>query len=112
MNPYQQGIGGSSSSDGFHYGQDAAIGIQPSGASGTVAEIPQNVIDLTLESMTLSSTIVAAYTSVDITMRVTNNSANDYDGTLFFGAKYGDTSYSLFCKASISLFLLEKQKIV
>ncbi len=95
LNPYQQGIGGSSSSDGFHYGQDAAIGIQPSGASGTVAEIPQNVIDLTLESMTLSSTIVAAYTSVDITMRVTNNSANDYDGTLFFGAKYGDTSYSL-----------------
>jgi hypothetical protein len=33
LNPYEQGIGGSSSMDGFSYSQDAVIGIQPTGSS-------------------------------------------------------------------------------
>lgn len=83
LDPDQQGIGGSTSTDGFHYGQDAVVGIQKSIDSGTSANIPANVVDLTVNSMTLSRSLVEPYTMVSITCNVTNNSTDPYDGDLW-----------------------------
>ena len=96
LNPYgTQGIGGSSSNDGFHYGQDAVIGIQPSTGTGTVANIPTSNIDLTLNSMTLSNNPAITGLPVSIILNVTNNSTDDYDGDLWVGVKDGDDYYLL-----------------
>ena len=90
LNPYgTQGIGGSSSDDGFHYGQDAVIGIQPSTGTGTVAVIPQNTINLTLVSITASKENVAPGESVDITVKVKNNSSHVYDGDIMIYEENG-----------------------
>ncbi len=90
LNPYgTQGIGGSSSDDGFHYGQDAVIGIQPSTGTGTVAVIPQNTIKLTLVSITASKETVAPGESVDITVKVKNNSSDVYDGDIMIYEENG-----------------------
>ena len=90
LNPYgTQGIGGSSSDDGFHYGQDAVIGIQPSTGTGTVADIPQNTINLSLVSITASKETVAPGESVDITVKVKNNSSDVYDGDIMIYEENG-----------------------
>ena len=85
LNPYAQGAGGSSSNDGFYYGQGAVIGIQPYGGTGTVANITTNVINLTLNSVTLSSNPVVVGTPVTVTFNITNNSTDAYDGTIQLG---------------------------
>lgn len=83
LNPYgQQGAGGSSSNDGFQYGQDAVIGIQPSTGTGTMSGITPNVIDLKINSITLSKSQITLGESVTVTINVTNNSSDEYDGEL------------------------------
>lgn len=84
----EQGIGGSSSTDGYHYGQDAVIGIQPSTSHGTIADVTANEVDVQVTSMSLSNTSIELGQSVDITMNVKNNSDDDFDGTLYVGIKY------------------------
>ena len=88
LDPDEQGIGGSSSNDGFHYGQDAVIGIQKSTENGQIANITPNVLNLQLNSMTLSQDYVTNSTQVTITMSITNNSNDDYDGDIYLGLKY------------------------
>ncbi len=98
LDPEKQGIGGSTSADGFHYGQDAVIGIQKPSEGGTVADIAPNVLDLTLNAMNLSSDTVFMGELVSITLNITNNSADDYDGDIYLGLKTiynGQSSYSL-----------------
>lgn len=95
LNPYSQGIGGSSSNDGFHYGQDAVIGIQPSTGTGTIASIEPNVINLKVNSMTPSSNPAIVDKPLNITLNITNNSADDYDGDIYLGLKYGEGSYDI-----------------
>ena len=95
LNPYSQGIGGSSSNDGFHYGQDAVIGIQPSTGIGTIATIEPNVINLKVNSMTPSSNPAIVGKPLNITLNITNNSADDYDGDIYLGLKYGEGSYDI-----------------
>lgn len=85
LDPEAQGIGGSSSNDGFHYGQDAAIGIQKSTENGPMSGIKPNVVNLKANSMTLSSNTVGAGASVIVTVNVTNNSDDDYDGDIYIG---------------------------
>jgi hypothetical protein len=75
LNPYNQGIGGSSSNDGYRYDQDAIIGIQPSNMTGEMSTIQLCPVDYTLNSMTLSQDIVTVNTPVSITLNVTNNSS-------------------------------------
>ena len=87
LNPYTQGIGGSSSNDGFHYWQDAVIGIQKSTENGTVLVVPSNTINLKLNSITLSQTTIAQGESVDVTVNVTNNSSDEYDGDIIIYAE-------------------------
>lgn len=82
LNPYAgQGIGGSSSDDGFHYGQDAVIGIQPKDGTGSIADISINNVDLALNGVTFS-----AYPTQDkeVTAYIDlkNNSSDVWDGDI------------------------------
>lgn len=91
LNPYAgQGAGGSSTNDGFHYDQSAVIGIQKSGENGEIANITPNVMNLTLNSMTLSHSSVVWNTEVTVTLNITNNNATDYDGTIYIGYQNGE----------------------
>ena len=95
LDPDQQGIGGSSSTDGFHYGQDAVIGIQKSTDSGTIANISPNVINLALNSITFSSNPSEPGAEVNIIFNVTNNSSDDYDGDLWLYLNYDGEFYPI-----------------
>ena len=101
LDPDQQGIGGSTSTDGFHYGQDAVIGIQKSTASGTTADVSPNIVDLTLNSITLSETAVEPNTAVNITFNVTNNSTDPYDGDLWLCLRQDDDDYLIECESVV-----------
>ena len=60
LNPYSQGIGGSSSRDGFHYSQDAVVGIMKNSDQGTVLNVEnQGKPNLLLNSITANQTTVA-----------------------------------------------------
>ena len=85
LNPPSQGIGGNDSNAGYNYGQGAIIGIQSSVATGEVIDITPNVINLQVNSMTPSSNTSICSLPVDITLNITNNSSDDYDGDIFVG---------------------------
>ena len=111
LDPDAQGIGGSSSNDGFHYGQDAVIGIQPSTGTGTVADISPNVVNLTLNSMTPARNPTIANMKVDITLNMTNNSSDDYDGDIYIGYNSG-SGYSLLAGSNFFIASGETKDIV
>ncbi len=79
LNPDEQGIGGSSSNDGYHYGQDAVIGIQPSTGTGTIANVSTNIVDLSLNGVTFSDN-PKQNEPVTVYIDLKNNSADVYDG--------------------------------
>lgn len=81
LSPKAQGIGGSSSTDGFHYGQDAVIGIQKSSGSGTVLDVTPNTVNLSLNSVTFSDNATQGE-PVTVTIDLKNNSSDDYDGDI------------------------------
>ena len=87
LNPNEQGIGGSSSNDGFHYGQDAIIGIKKNGAEGIVLDVSPNNYHLKMNSISLSKSSVAIGETVDVTFNITNTKINDdtdeYDGDIW-----------------------------
>ena len=85
LNPDEQGIGGSPSSSAFTRGQEAVIGIQKEGDTGTVLNVPTTEPNsLTINSITLSHSTIALGESVNVTVNVTNNSAtNVYDGEIY-----------------------------
>ena len=94
LDPDAQGIGGSSSTDGFHYGQDAVIGIQKSIESGEVLTITGKAPNLKCNSITLSKATVAVGEMVDITLNVTNkDTEKEYSGDIYLG--YYESSYYL-----------------
>lgn len=86
LDPYSgQGIGGSSSNGGFYFGQEAVIGIQKSTDNGTIADITPAKIDLAANSMTLSNDTIILGETETITLNVTNNSTDDFDGDIYIG---------------------------
>ena len=93
LDPDQQGIGGSTSTDGFHYGQDAVIGIQKSTESGSSANIPANVVDLTVNNITLNRNHVEPNAMVNVTFNVTNNGTDPYDGDFWLVSREPDDDY-------------------
>lgn len=82
MNPYDQGIGGSSSKDGFSYLQGAIVGIQKPDEGGTVLDLQQTP-NLSFKSVSLSPSTISLGESVDVTFSVKNNSSNIYDGDIY-----------------------------
>lgn len=86
LDPHEQGIGGSSSTDGYHYGQDAVIGIQTSEGKGTVLDVTSTAPNLTLNSITVRPQSVTLGETVTVTLNVTNNNTKAYDGDLLIYA--------------------------
>jgi hypothetical protein len=87
LDPYSgQGTGGSSSNGGFYFGQEAIIGIQKTSDNGTTADITPAKIDLTANYMTLSNVTIILGETETITLNVTNNSTDDFDGDIYVGA--------------------------
>ena len=93
LDPDAQGIGGSSSTDGFHYGQDAVIGIQPSTGTGTVLDVPTVTVDLSINSVSFSANPTQGK-EVTVYINLKNNSNDDYDGDIgiriYRGSSYVD----------------------
>lgn len=83
MNPKEQGIGGSSSDDGFNFGQGAIVGIQKNGGTGTVLDVPTSNCSLSLQSINFSKNPVALGETVEVTFRITNNGPDEYSGDIW-----------------------------
>ena len=100
LDPDVQGIGGSSSTDGFHFGQDAVIGIQPSTGTGTIADITPHEINLTLVDAYANPSTIFLGQSAELVVKVTNNSQNPYDGDIMLyeetGSSEGDVLSKVF----------------
>ncbi|MBE6260551.1 MAG: hypothetical protein E7107_06955 [Prevotella sp.] len=93
LNSDEQGIGGSSSKDGYHYGQDAVIGVQKPTDYGTVLSITPHLANLTVNSITCPAT-AAVGEEISVTLNIFNNSTSDYSGDIYLGRKKDDY-YSL-----------------
>ncbi len=103
LNPYEQGIGGSSSTDGYYYGQVAVIGLQKPSDEGTVLDIEPHNIDLTCSSFSCVDE-AAVGKEVDITLNVSNNTNQDFSGDIYVGIRYGDSEPYDFGLLAGSLF--------
>lgn len=90
----QQGIGGSSSTDGYYYGQVAVVGLQKPSDEGTVLGIEPHNINLTCSSISCVDG-AAVGEEVDITLNVTNNTNQDFSGDIYVGIKYDESSFGL-----------------
>ena len=86
--PDEQGIGGSTSTEGYNAGQSAVIGIQLKGGSGTVLDVHKNTVSLTLNGVSADKTSITTDETANITFNITNNSEDIYDGEI--GIKYID----------------------
>ncbi len=95
LDPDQQGIGGSSSTDGYYYGQVAVIGLQKPSDEGTVLGIEPHNINLTCSSISCVDA-AAVGEEVDITLNVTNNTNQEFSGDIYVGIKYDESSFGLF----------------
>ncbi len=99
----QQGIGGSSSTDGYHYGQIAVVGLQKPSDEGTVLDIEPHNINLTCSSISCVDE-AAVGEEVDITLNVTNKMDQDFSGDIYVGIRYGDSEPYSFGLLAGSLF--------
>jgi len=89
LNPYEQGIGGSSSKDGFHCGQDAVIGIQKSSDSGTLIDLAsmKNSFSLSITGVTFSDN-PTQNDEVEVTVNIANSGTDNYDGDIGIEVEY------------------------
>ena len=98
-NPYDQGIGGSSTKDGFWIGQGAVVGIQKNGGTGTVLGVATG-------NFTLSATIDAVSASptqnqnVNVTVTASNAGSDPYDGEIGLDVYYKNGE-SWECESSV-----------
>lgn len=79
-NPYEQGIGGSSSNEGFVYDQGAVVGIQKNGGTGTVLDNASK-FTLTDNGVTFSDN-PTQYQEVEMTLNIGNDGPDDFDGDI------------------------------
>ena len=81
VNPYDQGIGGSSTKDGFWMGQGAVVGIQKDGGTGTVLDVAPGDFNMsaTVDAISDSPT---QYQNVDVTVTVSNAGSDPYYGEI------------------------------
>ena len=79
-NPYEQGIGGSSSNEGFIYQNGAVVGIQKKGETGTVLNDVSNyaLID---NGVTFSDNPTQNQ-EVEMTLTIGNEGTDDFDGDI------------------------------
>ena len=89
LDPDEQGIGGSTSSEGYRLGQNAVVGVQLEGGTGTVLDNP-NIVNLTLNDVSADKTSISIGETAIVTFNMTNNSTDDYDGEIGFFFLHGD----------------------
>ena len=77
----------------FYTGQEAVIGIQKPSDKGSVLDVKVNENDILPNSGTLSSSNITLGESVDITLNITNNSDDPYDGELAVVATLNGNMY-------------------
>ena len=82
LDPDAQGIGGSSSDDGFHFGQEAVVGVQKSTENGTTLDLTPNSFSLSVGSITFNPSPATQGEETEITVRVYNNGSAEYDGDI------------------------------
>lgn len=90
LDPDEQGIGGSTSTEGYNAGQSAVIGIQLKGGTGTVLDVHNNEVNLTLNGVSADKTSITTDETANITFNITNNSKDIYDGEIGIKIKDGD----------------------
>ena len=105
LDPAEQGVGGSGLNEGFNTAHQAIIGIQKPSDTGTVLDVKVNTLDFTLNSATLSSDNIILGESVDITLSITNDSEDDFDGELAIVATLKGNLYL----AASDMFLIPSQ---
>ena len=93
LDPQEQGTGGSGLNEGFNTAHQAIIGIQKPSDTGTVLDVKVNTLDFTLNSATLSSDNIILGESVNVTLSITNDSEDDFDGELAIVATLKGTMY-------------------
>ena len=92
LNPDEQGIGGSTSSEGYRLGQNAVVGVQLEGGTGTVLDNP-NIVNLTLNDVSADKTSISIGETAIVTFNMTNNSTDDYDGEIGIFFLHGDEDH-------------------
>ena len=107
LNPQDQGIGGYTGTNGYHYGQEAIIGIQKSDGTGSVSELVESTKvtpQLLLNSITVDKPTIALGESVNVTLKVTNQGSQTYDGDLhvipLIGEQRGNANGKVFTIAA------------
>lgn len=97
LDPDAQGIGGSSSTDGFRYEQDAVVGIQKSTGEGTTLDLAslKSNFSISIESVTFSDS-PTQYEEVEVTVNVSNSGSDEFDGDLGIDVYYGAGSEPMY----------------
>lgn len=90
LNPYEQGIGGSSVEDGFWIGESAIVGIQPKGAGGTVLDLPLGNFNLSVVDGRISSERIQ-YKEMKLMPILHNAGSDPYDGEIELEIFYEDS---------------------
>ena len=96
LNPDEQGIGGSATNSAYNSGQEAVVGIQKIGGTGTVLDVTSHAPNLSLISTSASYATIALGESVDVTVKVRNNSAYLYDGEICLAVNGGMETSKMF----------------
>ena len=82
LDPQDQGTGGSASSSAYSFGQEAVVGIQKPSVNGTVLDVMSEV-NLNVNTISLNHSSISLGESVEVTINITNNGANDYEGDVW-----------------------------
>lgn len=92
LDPDSQGIGGSSSTDGYVSGQDAVIGLQQNGGGGTILSVTSfDLNKLAANSITVNSSSITSGETVNVTISMTNSHSEAYSGDIAVGYMNGST---------------------
>ena len=91
LNPDEQGTGGYTGTNGYRFAQEAVIGIQKSGGEGSVSPLVESAkvnISLFCNGISVDKSTAKIKETVKVTVNVTNNSSQPYDGDIILG--YGE----------------------
>ena len=105
LDPNEQGIGGSSSQDGFRFSQEAIIGVQKPTDTGTVAEINPADVTLKLNGITFSENPTQGQ-EMTISVDVKNIGTDEYDGDIGVELYYNDGGQWVYIEDALQSFII------
>lgn len=104
LDPAEQGIGGSSTDDGFHYGQEAVIGIQP--GNGTYVESP--VVTMTSDGIKIQNGITTLTRSGNVNFQTFYVSASFWNLAEDNQAHSFNYGFALYKEGTLVMMLNQK----